>query len=96
MLLKTNVVKMSENRPLAMLMKIDELKSLSGDVNERKGRYRPATSAEWQVASNGLGTKVGRQTERNPLMLRITVQRVTPKIANHESPITNDRKEVQS
>jgi tmRNA-binding protein len=37
MLLKTNVVKMSENRPLAMLMKKNELKSLSGDVDEKKG-----------------------------------------------------------
>ena len=37
MLLKTNVGKMSDNRPLAMLMKREELKSLSGDVNERKG-----------------------------------------------------------
>ena len=53
-------------------------------------------SGKWLVMSIGLGTKVGRQTERNPLMLRMTVQRVTPKIANHESPITRDRKEVQS
>jgi 5-carboxymethyl-2-hydroxymuconate isomerase len=37
MLLKTHVEKMSENRSLAMLMKSKELKSLSGDVYERKG-----------------------------------------------------------
>jgi hypothetical protein len=36
MLLKTNVEKMSENRSLAMLMKPKELKSLSGDVDEKK------------------------------------------------------------
>jgi len=36
MLLKTNGEKMSENRSLAMLMKIHELKSLSGDVDENK------------------------------------------------------------
>ncbi|MGD1102902.1 MAG: hypothetical protein ABSA59_12630 [Terriglobia bacterium] len=37
MLLKTNGEKMSDNRPLAMLMKRNELKSLSGDVDEKKG-----------------------------------------------------------
>jgi hypothetical protein len=37
MLLKTHREKMSENRPLAMLMKKNELKSLSGDVDEKKG-----------------------------------------------------------
>jgi hypothetical protein len=36
MLLKTHVEKMSENRSLAMLMKSNELKLLSGDVNEKK------------------------------------------------------------
>jgi len=36
MLLKTNVEKMSVYRPLAMLMKPNELKSLSGDVDEKK------------------------------------------------------------
>ena len=36
MLLKTNVEKMSESRSLAMLMKANELKSLSGDVDEKK------------------------------------------------------------
>ena len=42
MLLKTNGEKMSENRPLAMLMKKNELKSLSGDVDENKGERRLA------------------------------------------------------
>jgi hypothetical protein len=37
MLLKTHGEKMSENWPLAMLMKTHELKSLSGDVHEKKG-----------------------------------------------------------
>jgi hypothetical protein len=37
MLLKTNVEKMPENTSLAMLMKPNGLKSLSGDVNEKKG-----------------------------------------------------------
>jgi hypothetical protein len=36
MLLKTNVEKMSENRSLAMLMKPNKIKSLSGDVDEKK------------------------------------------------------------
>jgi len=36
MLLKTNIEKMSDNRSLAMLMKPNELKSLSGDVDEKK------------------------------------------------------------
>jgi len=36
MLLKTHVEKMSENRPLAMFMKQNDLKSLSGDVDEKK------------------------------------------------------------
>jgi hypothetical protein len=36
MLLKTNVEKMSHNRSLAMLMKPNELKSISGDVDENK------------------------------------------------------------
>jgi hypothetical protein len=40
MLMKTNVEKMSENRPLAMLMKTNKLKSLSGDVDENKDSYR--------------------------------------------------------
>jgi hypothetical protein len=40
MLLKTNVEKMSENWSLAMLMKPNELKSLSGDVDEKKGEKR--------------------------------------------------------
>jgi hypothetical protein len=35
MLLKTHVEKMSEKRSLAMLMKPNELKSLSGDVDEK-------------------------------------------------------------
>jgi hypothetical protein len=35
MLLKTNGEKMSVHRPLAMLMKNKELKSLSGDVDEK-------------------------------------------------------------
>jgi hypothetical protein len=37
MLLKTHGEKMTENRPLAMLMKTNGLKSLSGDVDENKG-----------------------------------------------------------
>ena len=37
MLLKTNGEKMSVYRPLAMLMKKNELKSLSRDVDEKKG-----------------------------------------------------------
>jgi hypothetical protein len=36
MLLKTHVEKMSEKGSLAMLMKSNELKSLSGDVDEKK------------------------------------------------------------
>jgi hypothetical protein len=40
MLLKTHVEKMAENWSLAMLMKKNELKSLSGDVDEKKGSYR--------------------------------------------------------
>jgi len=40
MLLKTNVEKMSDNRSLAMLMKQNELKSLSGDVDEKNGESR--------------------------------------------------------
>ncbi len=36
MLLKTHGGKMTENRSLAMLMKTNRLKSLSGDVNEKK------------------------------------------------------------
>ncbi len=36
-LLKTNVEKMSVNRSLAMLMKPNELPSLSGDVVDNKG-----------------------------------------------------------
>ncbi len=36
-LLKTNVEKMSVYRPLAMLMKPNELKSTSGDVEENNG-----------------------------------------------------------
>jgi hypothetical protein len=40
MLLKTNGEKMSIYRPLAMLMKKKELKSLSGDVDEKKGESR--------------------------------------------------------
>jgi hypothetical protein len=36
MLLKTNGGKMSIYRHLSMLMKINELKSLSRDVNEKK------------------------------------------------------------
>ena len=39
MLLKTHVEKMPENRSLAMFMKTSELKSLSGDVYEKKGSY---------------------------------------------------------
>jgi len=35
-LLKTHVEKMSTNRLLAMLMKPNELKPLSGDVDEKK------------------------------------------------------------
>jgi hypothetical protein len=42
MLLKTNVEKMSENRLLAMLMKPNELKSVSGDVDESKGERQLA------------------------------------------------------
>jgi len=37
MILKTNVEKMSDYCLLAMLMKINKLKSLSRDVNEMKG-----------------------------------------------------------
>ena len=37
MLLKTNAPKMSVYRPLAMLLIKKELKSLSGDVDEKKG-----------------------------------------------------------
>ena len=40
MLLKTNVEKMSDNQPLAMLMNQKELKSLSGDVHENKMSYQ--------------------------------------------------------
>jgi hypothetical protein len=36
MLMKTHGEKMSDNRSLAMLMIINELKSLSGDVDEKK------------------------------------------------------------
>jgi hypothetical protein len=36
MLLKTNIENMSENRSLAMLMKTEKLKSISGDVDENK------------------------------------------------------------
>jgi hypothetical protein len=36
MLLKTHGEKMSENRPLAILMKTNELKWLSRDVDEKK------------------------------------------------------------
>jgi len=39
MLLKTHGEKMTENRSLAMLMKPNRLKSLSGDVDEKKGSY---------------------------------------------------------
>ena len=39
MLLKTHGEKMSDNRALAMLMIINELKSLSGDVYEKKQGY---------------------------------------------------------
>jgi len=39
MLLKTHGEKMSDCRSLAMLMKNKQLKSLSGDVDERKGGY---------------------------------------------------------
>ena len=39
MLLKTHVEKMSEKCSLAMLMKQSELKSLSGDVDQKKGSY---------------------------------------------------------
>ena len=37
MLLKTNVEKMSDNRSLAMLVKANELKLFSRDVDENKG-----------------------------------------------------------
>jgi hypothetical protein len=37
MLLKTNIEKMSVYQPLAMLMKKNELKLLSGDVDENEG-----------------------------------------------------------
>jgi hypothetical protein len=40
MLLKTHGEKMTENRSLAMLMKSNELKSLSGDVYDNKGENR--------------------------------------------------------
>jgi hypothetical protein len=40
MLLKTNGEKMPETRSLAMLMKPNELKSISGDVDERKEERR--------------------------------------------------------
>jgi len=40
MLLKTHGEKMSENSPLAMLMKTNRLKPLSGDVDENKGENR--------------------------------------------------------
>jgi len=39
MLLKTNGEKMSIYRPLAMLMKTNRLKLLSGDVDEKKWSY---------------------------------------------------------
>jgi hypothetical protein len=38
--MKTNIEKMPENRSLAMLMKPNGLKSLSGDVDERKEERR--------------------------------------------------------
>ena len=66
MLLKTHGEKMSVYRPLAMLMKINELKLLSGDVDEKKGIYRAVTSDKWLVTSNGSSTKVERQAERDP------------------------------
>jgi hypothetical protein len=53
MLLKTNIEKMSENRSLAMFMKSNELKSLSGDVDENKGSYSRKRN-EWQVTSDDL------------------------------------------
>jgi hypothetical protein len=37
MLLKTHVERMSANHPLAMLMIEKELKSLSGDIDEKAG-----------------------------------------------------------
>jgi Trp operon repressor len=40
-LLKTHIEKMSDNRLLAMLMKPNELESLSGDVYENKGSCSP-------------------------------------------------------
>ena len=52
-LLKTNAEKMSENWSLAMLMKANELKSLPGDVDEKKGSYRRAlASDQLRVASS--------------------------------------------
>ena len=39
MLLKTNGGKMSDYRSLAMLMKTHDLKSVSGDVDEKKESY---------------------------------------------------------
>ena len=49
MLLKTNVEKMSENRSLAMLMKANQLKSLSGDVDENKGSFRSEDESIWSL-----------------------------------------------
>jgi len=49
MLLKTHGEKMSENGSLAMLMKKNELKSLSGDVDEKKDGYL-AQLGWWVVA----------------------------------------------
>jgi hypothetical protein len=39
MLLKTNGEKMSETGLFAMLMKINELKLISRDIDEKKGSY---------------------------------------------------------
>jgi hypothetical protein len=56
MLLKTNVEKMPEKRSLAMLMKSNELKSLSGDVDEKKCRYSRAVARdEWQETKKDSG-----------------------------------------
>jgi hypothetical protein len=88
MLLKTNVEKMSENRPLAMLMKIDELKSLSGDVHERKGGYGPVSSDKRVVRSNGSSAKMERKTEQHlPALLVMTARRAASE--NHKSQIAN-------
>lgn len=50
MLLKTNVGKMSDYRSLAMLMKINDLHVVSGDVDGKRGvrdGQRPLVTSQW-------------------------------------------------